>query len=64
MGRSKKHATPLVHTANDVVEMELVRVAEFLANLEQVFGKDRLKSAGAIKSQALLTELHSVGICG
>jgi hypothetical protein len=26
-------------------------------------GKDRLKPAGTIRSQALLTQLHSAGIC-
>jgi hypothetical protein len=62
--RLKKHATPLVHTANDVVEMALVRVAEIPCKPGAGLGKDRLKSAGAHKSQALLTESHSAGISG
>jgi hypothetical protein len=34
-----------------------------LCGAEIPCNKDRLKPAGTIKSQALLTQLHSAGIC-
>jgi hypothetical protein len=41
-----------------------VRVAEIPCKPGAGLGKDRLKSAGAIQSQALLTESHGAGISG
>jgi hypothetical protein len=41
-----------------------IRVAEIPCKPGAGLGKDRLKSAGAIQSQALLTESHGAGISG
>jgi hypothetical protein len=54
----------LLAEATQDADQDLVRVAEIPCKPGAGLGKDRLKSASTNKSQALPTELHSVGICG